>query len=232
MSMDEFGGLDTGAPDEGISGASEGAREAASQRFAASQAAAKAQQRDERKAKKRDTSIAHTIIQFLTDAQRTHLATLISRLVARDCPSPFLLAVLSLINRDCTAALQEYLQETLEQEADAAIANRRALIQQASGLTGEAAQELVAWMSRMELALSLNPDVIIRSLLVDANTFDTTLLQLTSFVLEEFLKLHGKAAPFEQLQKLAAATLQSIFAPHIESFHTNLLATEGEDELP
>jgi cytochrome c553 len=228
--MDEFGGLDTGAPDEGIGGAQEAASESASQRFAASQAAAKAQQSDERKAKKRDTSVAQTILQFLTDAQRAHLATLIARLVARDCPSPFLLAVLSLINRDCTAALQEYLRDTLEQEADAAMSNRRVLIQRASGLTGEAAQELTAWMSRMELALALNPDVIIRSLLVDAGTFDTTLLQLTSFVLEEFLKLHGKSAPFEQLQKLAAATLQSIFAPHVEGLAPQELRSAEDGE--
>jgi len=57
-------------------------------------------QKEEKKAKKKDDGVAQVILQFLTDDQRTHLATLIARLVALDCPSPFILSILSLINDD------------------------------------------------------------------------------------------------------------------------------------
>ena len=109
--MSELGGSESFTPGEEGSGVSEAAREQASQRFAASQQAAQQQQKDEKKAKKRDDGVAQVILQFLTDTQKTHLAILIARLVARDCPSPFILAVLSLINHRCAETVEEYLKE-------------------------------------------------------------------------------------------------------------------------
>ena len=60
--MSELGGPEIFTPGEGGSSASEGLSEQAKQRFAASAAAAKASQKDERKAKKRDDKVAQAII--------------------------------------------------------------------------------------------------------------------------------------------------------------------------
>src|SRR3989344_383470 len=98
--MSEFGGSEIFPPGEGGSSAPEALSEAAKQRFAAAGAALKTFQREEKKSKKRDSRVARTIIQFLNDDRYAHLFVLISRLVARDCPSIFILSLLSLLNED------------------------------------------------------------------------------------------------------------------------------------
>src|SRR3989338_2538414 len=109
--MSEFGGIDIGAPGEGIAGATDRAApekrrpappeqlsEEAKQRFAAAAAAMAQIRREEKRSKKRDDQVARVILQFLAQDSNTHLFLLISRLVARDCPSIFILSIISLID--------------------------------------------------------------------------------------------------------------------------------------
>lgn len=227
--MSETGGLDIGMPDEGTGGVSEAAREEAAQRFAASQQAAAQQQREEKKAKKRDDSVAQMIMQYLTDSQKTHLATLIARLVALDCPTTFLLATLSLINEKCMAAVTEYLREHgMELPADDQPG--RSVMPANSALTDAANAELAGWIVRMELVLRVDEEPVIRALLVDDQNIDGTILQLTAFVLEEFLAAQEKSVPFENLQQLSAGILQSLFTPAMHARMERRLAEEGAKE--
>lgn len=223
--MSELGGSESFAPGEDGGGVSEAAREQAAQRFAASQQAAQQQQKDEKKAKKRDDGVAQVIVQFLTDTQKTHLAVLIARLVARDCPSPFLLAILSLINTRCTETLKEYLQERgvniVTQSID------QSMIPAETALSVEANEEMARWLLRMEVTLHTNPDAILNSLIVEHQNIDGTVLQLTSFVLQEFLTTQQKTISFEQLQTLAAGVLQSLFTPYMHAKMERRLAEES-----
>lgn len=210
--MSETGGLDIGMPDEGGGSGSETISEQAAQRFAASQQAAQQQQKEEKKAKKRDDSVASVIMQFLTDTQKTHLATLIARLVAINCPTTFILAVLSLINEQCRVAAEGYLKEnTVEMPAPEHI--DRSIIPADSSLTDVANEQLATWMMRMNLVMSVDEGKVLDALIVDDQNIDGTILQLTSFVLQEFLATHGKNPDFEQLQQLAAGFLQALFQP-------------------
>src|SRR3989344_9696313 len=99
-SMSDFGGLDIGATQEGASNASEQLSEDAKARFAAAAGAMRQIRREEKKSKKKDDRVAQVIMKFLGNQQDAHLFTLISRLVARDCPSIFILAVISLIDEE------------------------------------------------------------------------------------------------------------------------------------
>lgn len=227
--MSELGGSESFAPGEDGGGVSEAAREQAAQRFAAGQQAAAAQQKDEKKAKKRDDGVAQMIVQFLSDLQRTHLATLIARLIARDCPSTFVLAILSLINDGCKTAVEDYLREKQIDPASTGI--DRALIPTDGALTDVANEQLGTWIIRMDLTLQTDQDNVLKALIVDDQNIDGTVLQLTSFVLQEFLKIHGKEVPFEQLQQLAARVLQTLFTPHMHARVQNRLSDEkSEDE--
>jgi hypothetical protein len=225
--MDEFGGLDTGAPDEGTGGVSEQASEQASQRFAASQQAAKQQQKEEKKAKKRDDSVAQVIMQFLTNTQKTHLATLIARLVALNCPTTFILAVISLINERCRTAVEEYLREQ-NIDIDVAAAIDHSIIPAQSALTETANEELAAWMVRVSQILVVDSDAVLNALILDDTNIDGTILQLTTFVLQEFLAGHEKNVPFESLQQLSAGILQSFFQPHMHARMSNRI--EASDD--
>jgi hypothetical protein len=226
--MSEFGGPESFAPGEEASGVSEAAREQSSQRFAASQQAAQQQQKDEKKAKKRDDGVAQVIMQFLTDTQKTHLATLIARLVARDCPSTFVLAVLSLINDRCAQTVQDYLAEK-EINPEMTFVDQ-SMIPVSEAMTTEDGERLGNWMIRIDLVLRSDTDAILNSLIVDDQNIDGTILQLTSFVLQEFLTARDKNPEFEQLQKLSAGILQSLFTPHMHARMERRLSNEQSSD--
>lgn len=208
-------------PDDGGEGGtgnvSEQAREQARDGFAAAQQASLQQlQRDEKKSKKRDDGVAQIILQFLSDVQRQHLATLIARLVAINCPTPFILGVLSLINEQCRAGVEEYLKDK-----DVQTSENQSLpiaLQGERGLDASANTMLVMWITRMDHVLQTDPQTILGSLLIDQNNIDGTVLQLTTFVLQTFLAENGKNAEFENLQALSIGVLQSLFEPHVRAF--------------
>ena len=197
---------------------SEAARE---QARAQAQAQARAQQQQEARSKKRDDNVARAILQFLTDDQRAHLSTLIARLVARNCPSPFLLAILSLINEQCRREVHEYLQE---REIDEATIERSLDIARTKGLQA-AGQPLVEWIARIDMVLSVDVDAILDAIVVEGSSVDGTVLQLTTFVLEEYLRSVGKAPSFGDIQSLAVGILQSLLEPHMEERHHSSLPT-------
>lgn len=226
--MSELGGSESFAPGEESSGVSEVAREQAAQRFAASQQAAAQQQKDEKKAKKRDDGVAQVILQFLNDAQKTNLATLIARLVARDCPSPFILAVLSLINDKCAETVEEYLKERNIDVSGSSI--DQSIIPTNTALTVEANEHMARWMMRMDVTLQMTPDAILNALIVDDQNIDGTILQLTSFVLQTFLEEHGRNPEFEQIQQLSAGILQSLFTPYMHARMERRLAEAGSSD--
>jgi hypothetical protein len=215
MMMDEIGGLDSASPSEGEGGASEALSEAAKQRFAGSQQALQQIRKEEKKSKKRDDNVAHVILQFLTDDQRTHLATLISRLVAINCPSHFVLALLSLINQPCAEAVMEYLRELNPDAAEAAAAADTSVIP-STQLDAMANKAMADWIGRIDGVLLIDADHVLRAIVLDESNIDGTVLQLTTFVLQEFLEGQGKSPAFEKLQPVAVGILQSVIGPHMQ----------------
>ncbi|MEK7590627.1 MAG: hypothetical protein AAB489_00245 [Patescibacteria group bacterium] len=220
--MSEFGGSEIFTPGEGGGAAPEALSEEARQRFAAAAAAMKAIQREEKKSKKRDSRVARTIIQFLNDDRYTHLFVLISRLVARNCPSIFILSILSLINEECHIVVEEYLKE------DAAENNavQDIHLKPSRGIEDHGNRTLIEWITRMQTVLSIDPRTILLTLMVDEKNIDGTVLQLTTFVLEEFFR--SKAGghshiPFEKLHPLTASILQTVFEPFLEDIEKHLL---------
>ena len=224
--MSEFGGSEIFTPGEGGSSAPEALSEAAKQRFAAAGAALKTFQREEKKSKKRDSRVARTIIQFLNDDRYAHLFVLISRLVARDCPSIFILSILSLIDNECHSVVEEYLKETNISPDEAVKVQVKD-----TGAEGQANQKMIEWITRMQLVLSLDPQNILLKLMVDEKNIDGTVLQLTTFVLEAFFRSEAggrREAPFEKLHPLTASILQTVFAPFLADIEQLLLERSKE----
>lgn len=220
--MSEFGGPEIFTPGEGGGAAPEALSEEAKQRFAAAAAAMKAIQREEKKSKKRDSRVARTIIQFLNDDRYTHLFVLISRLVARNCPSIFILSILSLIDDECLTVVEEYLKEDqIENNVVKDIQPKPS-----DGVDNHGNRTLIEWITRMQTILSIDPRTILLTLMVDEKNIDGTVLQLTTFVLEEFFR--SKAGghshiPFEKLHPLTASILQTVFEPFLEDIEKHLL---------
>lgn len=214
--MSEFGGPDILGPGEGSSGAPEQLSEEAKQRFAAAAKAMQQIQREEKRSKKRDDQVAKAIVQFLGQDEHAHLFLLISRLVARDCPSIFILAILSLIHEGSIKAVLDYMKMsdvTLDLEKE------KSLQLTDSALPIEMNHALLEWISRMQLVVSMDAKQILEHLLVGEHNIDGTVLQLTTFVVSEFFQKHERKIHFEQLQPLTANILQNVFEPflhHIE----------------
>ena len=222
-------GLDVGMPDEGTGGAPEELSEDAKARFAAAGAAMAQIRKEEKKSKKKDDRVAQVIIQFLGDDGNAHLFTLISRLVARDCPSIFILAILSLIDTESLEAVQEYLKETMDKDASEAVDESMALTNSGE-LDAESNRTLVDWITRMQMVLSVTPEQILVKLMIDDKNIDGTVLQLTTFVLQRFFEERKRKAEFEKLQPLTASILQTVFEPFIGKVRKILLEqAEGEE---
>ncbi len=225
--MSETGG-EIYTPGEGGGGAPEELSEEAKARFAASAAAMQQIRKEEKKSKKKDDQVAQTIIKFLGDDRYTHLFVLISRLVARDCPSIFILAILSLINDDCLNVVEDYLTEVLQKDAHDAVDESMALTT-TGDLDEETNRALIDWITRMQMVLSINPEGILLKLMIDDRNIDGTVLQLTTFVLQDFFGSRNRSAPFEKIQPLTASILQSVFEPFIGNVR-KILIDRAQDE--
>ncbi len=219
--------MEASAPGEGGSGASEALSENAKQRFAASQQQSKQQQREEKKARKRDDRVAQTIRQFLGDDQYAHLFQLISRLAARDCPSIFILALLSLIHKGAREAVEEYIAEQ-HMVVEPPDTHPQHLGKET--LPKEIREILILWTARLALVLSLDTEKILSRLMVDEGNIDGTVLQLTTFVLVDFFANQERPVAYDKLQPLTVKILQDIIEPYIDVMEKYFAKLKEETE--
>jgi hypothetical protein len=229
--MQEFGGVESQAPGEGGSSGVEQLSEKAKQRFAAAAAGTKALRREEGKSKRRDQKIARAIVQFLNDDRFAHLFILISRLVARDCPSIFLLAILSLLDDEAAKLVLEYLSEEgvdTEQKLDGSDLT----LAHVDSLPEKSSELLEGWMARLQMVVQKSPEPVVQSLMIDERNMDGSVLQLTTFVLQTFFEsARGgrRTVPFEKLQSLTAKILGGLLRPHV-GLYKKKLATSDQEE--
>lgn len=226
--MSELGGVDIFTPGEGEGKPLEALSEEAKQRFAAAAAAMQQLRRDERRAKKKDDQVARTIIQFLHDPAHTRFFVLISQLVARNCPSIFILGILSLIHEDCLKMVEEYFAEEHERGAHETVSESMTLIE-GRHLDEGTQSELVDWITRLQMILTHDAERILESLLIDDRHLDGAVLQLTVFVLEEFFAKKGKDLPYEAAQPLTASILQTVFEPFMGAVKKKALEAGKEE---
>jgi len=83
------------------------------------------------------------------------------------------------------------------------------------GMGGEGGKKLAEWITRLQLTLSLESTRILSALLRDEIHMDGTVLQLSSFILQEFFRSQEKEVPFEKLHPFTARLLQSVFEPFL-----------------
>lgn len=224
--MSEPGDFEIGPPQEGGESSQEGLSEAAKARFAAAAKAMKEQRKKEKQAKKKDDQVAKTIIQFLNDDRYAHLFVVISKLVARNCPSIFILGILSLINEGCLYAVKEYFSEHEEPNAHDAVDQ----LVTGNTLQRETNRKLIDWITHLQMILTHDAERILNSLMIDEKHLEGSVLQLTIFVLQEFFATEEKKdLPYEKAQPLTASILQTVFEPFL--VHGKKKALEsGSDE--
>lgn len=226
--MAEFGGLESFTPGEDGGKVSEGVSEAAKERFAEELRKTKQSAKDEKKARKRDDRVATTIRQFLADEKYAHLFQLISHLSARDCPSVFILALLSLIHTEALEAIEEFISEhklIIEKP------NIHSLhLKNHEKLSPEIQEALLLWSVRLELVMTTDAEKILTRLMVDENNIDGALLQFTTFILVDFFAQHEREAAYEDLQPLTVKILQDLIEPYMGLMHEHFEKLRSADE--
>lgn len=224
--MSEFGGLESFTPGEGSNAASEGVSESAKQRFAQAQQQTKQLAKEEKKARKRDDKVASTIKQFLADDRYSHLFQLISRLAAMDCPSIFILSLLSLIHQGSLETVEDYIAEhkmVLETPDMTSL-----VMAGKSKLAPELQEKILFWTARLELVMSTDAQKILSRLMVDEGNIDGSVLQLATFVLVDFFSQSDSPIPYEELQPLTIKILQDILEPYMEMMEKHFAALRAE----
>ena len=222
-------GAESFSPGEGATGGLEELSEDAKQRFAAAAKAMKQMRRDEKKAKKRDDQVARQIMKFLSDTSQTRFLRLISMLVARNCPSLFILGLLSLINEECLETVEEYFKDHEEPTAHETVDDSMALIK-GGDVDAETNREMIEWITRLQMILAHDTERILQSLLIDEKHLDGSVLQLTVFILQEYFKGKDRDLPYEKAQPLTASILQTVFEPFMHLAKKKEIESGGEDE--
>lgn len=223
--MQEMGGAESAAPSEGGSNATEQLSEAAKERFAQASKQIKQIIKEEKKARKRDDSVARTIMQFLGDEKYAAFFPLISHLAARDCPSIFILAILSLIHEPSSASVEDYIRDNRVTIDESTAESTQDL---GTGLPPELRKRLLSWISRLELVMSIDSGKILIRLMVDEENIDGTVLELTTTTLVEFFERSERPISYDELQPLTMGILQTVIEPYVDIIeqHFNRLKEE------
>ncbi len=226
LMLQEIGGLESSAPSEGAGSASEQLSEAAKERFAQASKQIKQIIREEKKARKRDDSVARTIMQFLGDEKYTAFFPLISHLSARDCPSIFILALLSLIHDPSSASVEDYIRDNRIAIDESSTENIAGID---SGLPPDLRKRLLSWISRLELVMSIDARKILVRLMVDEENIDGTVLELTTTVLVEFFARAERPIPYDDLQPLTMGILQTVIEPYVDIIEEHFRQLKEEE---
>jgi hypothetical protein len=103
-----------------------------------------------------------------------------------------------------------------------------------SGFPAEANRILIEWITRMQMVLNLETTPILSRLMIDEKNIDGTVLQLTTFILQEFFRSSAggqREVPFEKLHPLTASILQAIFEPFVDEVEKILFERRREEQV-
>ena len=198
--------------------AGEGSDEQFSEKMKRTQQALAQLQKEEGQAKASDHSLALILVNFLSQPENTDLFLLISRSLAQDIPSELILAVISLIDKNASDKIKGYL-ESLEggvPETKALTVSGRSDFK---SLSPEIKKQIDEWIGRINQVAVKKPHRSLESLVTTKRSDDPvgswkmvreispSLVQLSAFVLRNFLTAQDVQHEFEQLQ----AFMQEVF---------------------
>ncbi len=198
--------------------AGEGSDEQFSEEMKRTQQALAQLQKEEGQAKASDHNLALILVNFLSQPENTDLFLLISRSLAQDIPSELILAVISLIDKNASDKIKSYLES-----AEGKIPETKALTvsgrKDFQSLSPEIKKKIDEWVGKINQVGVRKPHRSLESLVTkkrSENSADNgklvreispSLVQLSAFVLRNFLTAKDVQHEFEQLQ----AFMQEVF---------------------
>lgn len=184
-------------------------------------------QRDEGQAKGYDYSLAAIIVQFLSQPQNTDLFLLVSRVVSLNIPSELIIAILSLVDKKAHQVTRGFLAEG-KGEARHSSNSALALHNHTNfeGLSPDHKRAIEGWVADMVQVASKNPNRILDTIVVSGaeKRISLTVVQLSAFILRNYLASHGVAIGYEDLRSF----MENVFVEIVKDLAKML---EGQKKL-
>lgn len=179
-------------------------------------------QQEEGQARAQDHNLARIIVQFLSQPGNTDLFLLISRCVGQDIPSELLLAILSLVDEKASQEVKGYLESPQAPAGSTALTVAQKADFQT--LPPEQKKTIDDWITSIYQVGSKKPHRVLESVLVKrrpkahetghlVSEISSTLVQLSAFILRNYLTTHKIDHDFERLHEF----MQNVFVGFVKS---------------
>lgn len=238
--MQEFSAPDLGGGDAGMGGGEdmaagpgEKAKDSiqaspeAIKRFKAQQAAVKKIKKQEKKFIKRDRSLGKILSRFIKSKKHSKIATLLARLVARNTPSLFLLAVLALIDQKSREEVSLRLESVpgltlLPERIESKIIEfekEEDEEKEFKNLPPEIKSHIDLWTKHIFYIGASSPIKIVLAVVNPDQKVDDTLPQLATFIAIEFLKEHKIKSKYQDIKNFMNVIFNGMIKSYLKTYN-------------
>lgn len=171
-------------------------------------------QKDEGQAKGYDLALASIIVRFLGQPQNTDLFLLISRVVALNPPSEFVIAILSLVDQKAQQVVAGFLAEGKKHgshhDSHSALAIRHEADFQT--LSPQRKKEIETWVADMSQVAGRSPERVLEAMLIPGHekAISPVLVQLSAFILRNYLASHQITMEYSHLRDFMEGVMVEI----------------------
>ena len=192
-------------------------------RWKKNQAAIKKIRQQEGKKQKQDSTLAHIIVQFLSDPRFTRFFLLISRIVARNVPSDLILAILSLIHKESAHAIEEKKLELPEGDV--------AKTEKEDSFPAHLKANISRWTQNITAVATAEPHRTLETALDHDWKLDMNLPELCAAVLQQFFSFQKEdVPPIENLRGFAEGFWKRLVAQLEQQVHSQGALQGAVDE--
>ncbi|MBD3360793.1 hypothetical protein GF366_03260 [Candidatus Peregrinibacteria bacterium] len=233
MSLESFIGR------EGDEGMSEAAFEAFKEKMKKAAAQIAAIKKEEGKQKKKEEELLKILLKFVKNSQKKELVLLISRVLEQNIPANFVLAIILLGNEDIQREVGKFLMLESPEEKPEAKAGEKDLIffkQEDESLPLKVRIEIDEWIKSLFFQAEENPQKIIKNAYKteiieepeykEKKILKTPLIQLTTFVIRDFLEQNKISEPYSKLKNFASFILKGILSKTQENLEKRKLIAD------
>lgn len=204
----------------------EGSDEKFQEEMKKTQKAIKQLQKEEGQAKGHDNNLAAIIVHFLGDPANTDLFLLISRVVAQNIPSEFIIAILSLIDRNAHKEIKGLLEISKEEDLPANFALAIREKDDFKSIPPAQKKAIDNWLFDLSQIAFKKPHRILETMIIPTpqRQLSPMPIQLSTFILRKYLIKHQINLDFEVLRDF----MQGIFVELVKKLESLL---EGQKKL-
>jgi len=188
--------------------------------MARTQAAIKQLQKEEGTSRTNDFKLASIIINFLVQPGNTDLFLLISRSVAQNIPSELIIAILSLIDKKSQEEVKEFLEA--DKKSGHSKLTALAIRQKADfpSLSPALKKTIDKWIENISTVSTKKPHRVLETIVYPGpqRELSTVVVQLSAFILRNFLKMHSVEIEFRDLRDF----MQTVFLEIVRNLETLL----------